>query len=106
MSIQRVKAALMQNIYHLKHSLEDFIETFFWPLIDIVLWGFITTYFSLFKPENTRFITFLLGALILWNIVYRAQQDMGFVLLRNVWSRNIINLFSSPLTPYEFMLST
>ncbi|TSC75719.1 MAG: ABC-2 type transport system permease protein [Parcubacteria group bacterium Gr01-1014_30] len=82
------------------------METFFWPFIDVILWGFITVYFTRREGEASSIVLFLLGGLILWNIVWRAQQDIGFALLRNVWSRNILNLFSSPLTPWEFMFAT
>ena len=107
MSILRIKAVILQSLYNLKHSLEDIVETFFWPFIDVVLWGFITVYLTgLQRGRGSDVVVFLLGGLILWNIVYRAQQDIGFAFLRNVWSRNILNLFSSPLSPWEFMFAT
>ena len=106
MSISRIKAVILQSLYNLRHSLEDIVETFFWPFIDVILWGFITLYFAGLEGQASTLVVFLLGGIILWNIVYRAQQDIGFALLRNVWSRNILNLFSSPLTPWEFMFAT
>lgn len=106
MSVSRIKAVILQNLYNLKHSLEDLIETFFWPTMDVIIWGFMTAYFAQLRGPVAGVITFLMGGLILWNIVWRAQQDIGFALLRNVWSKNILNLFSSPLRPSEFVLAT
>ncbi len=106
MSIPRIQAVILQNLYNLKHSLEDLIDTFFWPTMDIIIWGFMTLYFVKLQGPLALVVTFLLGGLILWNIVWRAQQDIAMALLRNVWGRNIVNLFSSPLTIWEFLLAT
>lgn len=106
MNYFRIKGIILQNLFYLRHSLEDLVDTFFWPTIDVVIWGFMTTYFTSLKGPVAGVVAFLLGGLILWNIVWRAQQDTSFVLLRNVWGRNIINLFSSPLTAGEFIVAT
>jgi len=107
MEAVRIKGIILQNIFNLRHSLEDLIETFFWPTIDIIIWGLMTTYFIQTGDRGSGgVIAFLLGGLILWNIVWRAQQDISMSFLRNVWSRNLLNLFSTPLTPWEFVIAT
>jgi ABC-2 type transport system permease protein len=103
MNSQRIKGVIAQNLFYLRHSLEDIIDAFFWPSIDVVIWGFMTTYFAQLKGPVAGVAAFLMGGLILWNIVWRAQQDVSVSLLKNAWSRNIINLFSSPLTIWEFI---
>lgn len=92
----------------MRHSLEDMTDTFFWPIMDIIIWGFTTRYFARLSQGGAMgfVISFLLGALILWNIVWRAQQDISISFLRNVWSKNLLNLFASPLTPWEFLTGT
>ncbi len=106
MNYLRIKGIIVQNLFHLRHSLEDLIDTFFWPSIDVVVWGLMTAYFVGLGGPVAGVITFLMGGLILWNVVWRAQQDVSLSLLRNVWSRNIFNLFTSPLTPREFIVAT
>jgi len=106
MSFNRIKGVLLQNLFFLRHSFEDIIDTFFWPTIDIIIWGFMTTYFISLRGSVASVISFLLGGLILWNIAWRAQQDISFALLRNVWARNILSLFASPLAPSEFIVAT
>ena len=107
MNPSRIKGIIIQNIFHLRHSLEDLIDTFLWPTMDVIIWGFITAYFvQLQGPVTGRIITFLIGGLILWNIVWRAQQDISMALLKNVWNRTILSLFSTPLTPWEFIVAT
>lgn len=106
MSFIRIKGIIIQNLFLLKNSLEEIIDTFFWPVIDVVIWGLMTNYFVNFKGSVAGVVAFLMGGLILWNIVWRAQQDIAFVFLRNVWSRNLLNLFSTPLSPAEFIIAT
>lgn len=106
MNLLRIKGITIQNIFWLRHSLEDIVDTFFWPTMDVIIWGLMTTYFSRLEGPFVSIVGFLLGGLILWNIVWRAQQDISFALLRNVWGRNILNLFSTPLTPGEFVIAT
>lgn len=106
MNKSRIKAIIIQNLFFLRRSPEELIDVFFWPSMDVLIWGFMTVYFARLQGPVAEVVAFLMGGLILWNIVWRAQQDICFVLLRNIWSRAIINLFSSPLTPWEFITAT
>ena len=106
MSLSRIKAIIIQNIFFLKHSLEEMVDTFFWPTMDLIVWGLMTVYISQMQGVTAHVVSFLIGGLILWNIVWRAQQDISISFLRNSWSRSLINIFSSPLTCSEFMIGT
>ena len=106
MNASRIKGIIIQSLYNLKHSYEDIVDTFFWPIMDVIIWGFMTTFLATAQGNAAKVVSFLMGGLILWNIVWRAQQDIALALLRNVWNRNILNLFSSPLTPWEFVTAT
>jgi ABC-2 type transport system permease protein len=79
------------------------MEIFFWPLMDLLVWGFITVYFQRSNVALPRFVTFFLGALIFWDILYRAQQGISISFLEEVWSKNLLNLFVSPMRPSEFL---
>src|SRR5437763_15504679 len=52
------------------------------------------------------FVVFFLGALILWDVLFRAQQGITISFLEEIWSRNLMNLFASPLTTGEFLAAT
>ncbi len=106
MNFTRIKGIIFQSIFLLRHSLEDVVDVFFWPSIDVIIWGFMTTYFTQLQGPVSGVIGFLLSGLILWNIVWRAQQDVTISLLKNAWSKNLLNLFSSPLTIWEFITAT
>ncbi len=82
------------------------MEIFYWPFLDLVVWGFITVYLMRFKGDMPGIITFFLGALILWDVLFRAQQGITISFLEEIWARNLMNLFASPLTPGEFLAAT
>lgn len=81
------------------------MEIFYWPFLDLLLWGFISVYLIQFRKELPNFVAFLLGALILWDILFRAQQGISVSFLEDVWARNLLNVFASPLRPGEYIVS-
>ncbi len=82
------------------------MEIFYWPLLDLVVWGFITVYLGQFESGLPHIAAFFIGALILWDILFRAQQGITISFLEEIWSRNLMNLFASPLKPGEFLAAT
>ncbi len=105
MSPGRVVALASRHLYLYRRSLPRLMEIFFWPLLDLLLWGFITFYLEKVRPDLPTFVKFFLGALILWDVLYRAQQGFSVSFLEEIWSRNLLNLFVSPMRPIEFLAS-
>ncbi len=105
MRIRRVLAFTTRYLYLYKRSLPRLMEVFYWPVLDLLLWGFVGTYLARYKGTLPDFITFFLGALILWDILFRSQQGISISFLEDVWSRNLLNVFISPLSPAEYVSS-
>src|SRR5881396_4407345 len=106
MKLHRIAALLSRHLYLYKRSFPRVMEIIYWPFVDLVIWGFITLYLERFKGTMPSFVTFFLGALILWDVLFRAQQGITISFLEEVWSRNLMNLFASPLKPSEFLAAT
>lgn len=81
------------------------MEVFYWPLLDLLLWGFISLYLVKFKENVPNFVAFFIGALILWDILYRSQSGISVSFLEDIWARNFLNIFVSPLRPSEYIVS-
>lgn len=105
MSFQRIAALIRRHLYLYQRSVPRLMEVFFWPLLDLLLWGFITLYLKDFTEALPDVVLFFIGALILWDILYRAQQGISVSFLEEIWARNLLNLFVSPLRPGEFLLA-
>jgi ABC-2 type transport system permease protein len=70
------------------------------------VWGFITLYLSRTPGAAVPWASFFLGAMIFWDILFRSQQAVCISFLEEIWSRNLLNLFASPLSPWEFLAAT
>ena len=73
MSWRRISALVLRYTYLYRRSVPRVLEMFFWPVMDLLVWGFLTVYLSK-PPAAPSIITFLLGSMIFWDILYRAQQ--------------------------------
>ena len=87
----RVSALVMRYLYLYRRSLARAGEVFFWPVMDLVLWGFLTAYMERFAAP--RAVVFLIGAMIFWDVLYRSQQAITLSLAEEIWVRNILNIF-------------
>jgi ABC-2 type transport system permease protein len=106
MKAHRIYALVVRYMYLYRRSLPRMMEIFYWPFLDLVIWGFITVYLMKFQGQIPGVVTFFLGALILWDILFRAQQGVTISFLEEIWARNLMNLFASPLKPSEFLAAT
>ncbi len=106
MKLHRIGALVARHLYLYRRSLPRIMEIFYWPFLDLVIWGFITMYLAKYQPQVPGFVTFFLGALILWDMLFRSQQGITISFLEELWARNLMNLFASPLSPAEFLAAT
>lgn len=106
MSIHRVWGMTLRYIYAFRHNLDKTADAFYWPTIDILLWGLTSTYLTSLNPGTAHqaFLTVLSG-ILLWLIVWRGQGEITMNALEEFWERNLINLFASPLMFREWIAS-
>ncbi len=103
MNPRRVFAVLLRQLYLYRRSFTRVLDVFYWPTVDLLLWGFVTLYLEKAATEMPHYVSFFLGGLILWNILLRAQQGLSVSFLEDIWARNLLNLFVSPLTILEYL---
>ncbi|MBB4378856.1 ABC-2 type transport system permease protein [Bradyrhizobium sp. Rc3b] len=104
-SVHRIGAMILRYWYLLLSSWPRLLELLYWPALQVITWGFIQYYIA----ENSNFFAraggTLIGAVILWDILFRGQLGFSISFLEEMWARNIGNLMMSPLRPIEFLLS-
>jgi ABC-2 type transport system permease protein len=103
MSLRRVLALVRRHYYLYRSSWPRLLELIYWPVMGLLLWGFLALYIERSGPDLPAVIPTLLGALILWDVLFRSQIGVVMVFLEEVWSRNLASLFVSPLRPLELM---
>lgn len=106
MNLRRVGALVLRYTYVYRRSLLRLLEIFFWPAVDLLVWGFLTLYLQQDGRTLPAGIAFLLGGVIFWDIIYRSQQGITLSFLEDIWSRNLLNLFSAPVRVTEFLAAT
>src|SRR3990172_396060 len=105
MSIQRIFAIVIRHIYVWPRNMERLMWSFGWPFVDIVIWGVTMSYLQKSATSSFSFVNVILGGLILWTIIWRTANEMAINFLDEVWNKNLINVFSTPLRPAEFILA-
>jgi ABC-2 type transport system permease protein len=101
--LRRTSALLLRQYYLLRGSPARVIPLFSWVAIDIILWGFITRYLNSVSGARFNFVPAMLGAVLLWDFMARIMQGITTAFLEDVWSRNFLNLFASPLSVSEYL---
>jgi ABC-2 type transport system permease protein len=103
-STRRTSAILLRQIYLMRGSVARLLPLFAWVAIDMVLWGFITKYLNSVSQAGLDFVPTLLGAVLLWDFCARVMHGVTTAFLEDVWSRNFLNLFASPLSIAEYVI--
>ncbi len=97
----------MRHLYLYKgRSLPRFMDIFFWPVMTLLTWGFFSVYLGKLNLGNINIISVLLGAVVFWEIVQMSQQAVSVYFLEDVWEKNFLNIFVTPLTLGEFFAAT
>jgi ABC-2 type transport system permease protein len=106
-SFNTVSALVLRYVFLYTRNPVRFVELIFWPLVDLLVWGFLTTYLQ--KKGGGEFpttITFLIGGMILWDVLFRSQQGVAISFLEDVWTRNLLNVFVAPVRTVEYVAAT
>lgn len=103
MRLGRIGAIVLRQLYLLRGSAARVLPMFAWVAIDIVLWGFITRYLNTIAHPGFNFVPALLGAVLLWDFFTRVMQGVTMAFFEDVWSRNFLNIFASPLCVTEYL---
>lgn len=99
----RVYALILKYVYICSRNSFRAMDVLFWPVMDLLVWGFVTMYMLQVSNTVPGLVTFLIGAVIMWNIFYRAQQVVCISFLEDLWSRNLLNIFTAPVQIREFV---
>jgi ABC-2 type transport system permease protein len=102
-SPRRVAAMMLRYWYLLRSSWPRLIELIYWPAVQMITWGFIQYYVMQNAGFFARAGGTLIGAVLLWDILFRGQLGFSISFLEEMWARNIGNLMMSPLRPIEFV---
>jgi ABC-2 type transport system permease protein len=102
-SFQRTSAIVLRQFFLMQGSPARVVPLFAWVAIDMVTWGFITKYLNAVSGSGFNFVPSLLGAVLLWDFFTRVMQGVTMTFFEDVWSRNFLNVFATPLSISEYI---
>ncbi len=104
-SIGRIYALIVRYLYLLKGSWPRVLELAYWPTVQMILWGLINQFLAGHSAWVAQVAGLFIAAVLLWDVLFRAQLGVSVVFLEEMWSRNLGQLFVTPLRPWEWIVA-
>lgn len=101
MSLTRIYAICLRHYFLTIRQLERFADLLIFPVVGLVLWGFLANYVQV---QSSTLASFFLGGMILWIIFERVGTSVGIDFMYELWERNLVNVLATPLTILEFVV--
>ena len=105
MNFNKMYGLFLRHFYLIKRSLPRILDLIYWPTIQIILWGFISKFFSIHSDYYSNTLGVILTCAILYDILFRSSISFNMLFLEEIWSRNFTNLFIAPLKLKEIIVS-
>ena len=105
MNFSRMYALSIRHLYLIKSSFPRILDLIYWPTIQIILWGFISKFFTLYSDYYNNTVGIILSCAILYDFLFRSSISFNMLFLEEIWSRNFTNLFIAPLKINEIIIA-
>src|SRR5262245_62660158 len=102
---RRIGAMVLRYLYLLRSSWSRVLELIYWPAVQLLVWGFLQYYIAQNSGFFARAGGVFIGAVMMWDILFRGQLGFSVSFLEEMWARNLGNLMISPLRPIEFVMA-
>ena len=104
LAARRVGAIMLRHLYLMRGSWPRVLEMAYWPAINMTLWGFTSQFFMTHSSWVAQTGGILIGAVLLWDVMFRGNLGVALSFLEEMWSRNLGHLSVTPLRPHELVL--
>lgn len=106
MKWHRINALFIRHLYLYQRSFPRIMDIIYWPVMELLVWGFLSVYIEKINLGGFNIITVLLGAVIFWDFLNQSQKSVSIAFLEEIWEKNLLNIFVTPLRISEFFAST
>ena len=104
-SVRRISAMVRRYWYLLSSSWPRILDLIYWPTVQMLMWGFLQLYVSQHGGFFAQASGVFIGAVLLWDILFRGQLGFSISFLEEMYARNLGNIMMSPLRPVELIVS-
>lgn len=105
MKLHKIYGIILRYLYLFRHSFDRLSDAFYWPTIDLLIWGLASTYFKNYNPEASQIVIIIVSGILFWIIVWQGQYQISINLLEELWNKNLLNIFAAPVTFAEWITS-
>jgi len=105
MNFNRMYGLFLRHFFLIKSSFPRILDLIYWPTIQIILWGFISKFFSTYSDYYNNTVGIILTCAILYDFLFRSSISFNMLFLEEIWSRNFTNLFIAPIKISEIIIS-
>ena len=105
MNLNKMYGLFLRHFFLIRSSLPRILDLIYWPSIQIILWGFISKFFSIYSDYYNNTLGVILTCAILYDILFRSSISFNMLFLEEIWSRNFTNLFIAPLKIKEIIIA-
>ena len=100
---RRIGAMILRHWYLVAGSWPRFLDLCYWPLVQMILWGFIQTFLARQSSFFAQAGGILLAAVMLWDVLFRGQIGLAIAFFEEVYSRNLGHLLATPIRIGEYI---
>jgi ABC-2 type transport system permease protein len=104
MNARRVKTVVRRHVYVLKRSPHRFFDVTVWPLLDVLLFGSLGAYVAQQDGASKAGAPYLLAGILMFHVLYQLQIAICTGFMEETWSRNVLNILTTPVTEGEYIL--
>ena len=83
MKIYRIYALYLRHFYLIRSSFPRLLDLIYWPTIQIILWGFISKFFTMHSEFYNHATGIILSAAILYTLLNRSILELNVLHDRN-----------------------
>ena len=105
MNFSRMYGLFLRHFFLIRSSFPRILDLIYWPSIQIILWGFISKFFSTYSDYYNNTAGVILTCAILYDFLFRSSISFNMSFLEEIWSRNFTNLFIAPMKISEIIIS-
>jgi ABC-2 type transport system permease protein len=105
LSGRRIGAMVRRYWYLLRGSWPRLVELAYWPTVQMIMWGFLTLHLRGDSAWVTQAAGVLISGVLLWDVLFRGQLGYTLSFLEEMYSRNLGQLFVTPLRPVELVMA-
>jgi ABC-2 type transport system permease protein len=105
LSTGRILAMVKRYLYLLRGSLPRLIDLAYWPIMSMLMWGLVTEFLATKSSFIAQAAGLLISGVLLWDVMFRGNIGIALSFLEEMWSRNLAQLFASPLRAWEWGVS-